>query len=145
MLLEDRERRVPPRSFSIANAPRQDGLILLLANRVPVGETSTWVHEWLRFGVEVSVSGPYGTFVDDPTSKGGRFVSGRRLGAGADPRAARGRHGHQRALLADTDLLRATVADVSTATASWPGSRITRRSLHPNLDRGHRTATPVAA
>ena len=55
MLLEDRERRVPPRSFSIANAPRPDGLISLLVTRVPDGETSTWVHERLRVGEEVSV------------------------------------------------------------------------------------------
>ena len=70
VLLEDRERTVPPRSFSIANAPRADGLISLLVTRVPGGETSTWVHEGLRLGEEVAVSGPYGTFVDDPTSTG---------------------------------------------------------------------------
>ena len=68
VLLEDRERRVSPRSFSIASAPRPDGLISLLVTRVPDGETSTWVHERLHVGEEVSVSGPYGTFVDDPTS-----------------------------------------------------------------------------
>ena len=70
VLLEDRERRVSPRSFSIANAPRPDGLISLLVTRVPDGETSTWVHERLHVGEEVSVSGPYGTFVEDPTSTG---------------------------------------------------------------------------
>jgi CDP-4-dehydro-6-deoxyglucose reductase, E3 len=70
VLLEDRERRVPPRSFSIANAPRPDGLISLLVTRVPDGESSTWLHERLRVGEEVSLSGPYGTFVDDPTSTG---------------------------------------------------------------------------
>lgn len=68
VLLEDRERTVPQRSFSIANAPRPDGLISLLVTRVPDGETSTWVHERLRVGEDVSVSGPYGTFVDDPRS-----------------------------------------------------------------------------
>ena len=45
VLLEDRVRTVPPRSFSIANAPRADGLTSLLVTRVPGGETSTWVHE----------------------------------------------------------------------------------------------------
>lgn len=68
VLLEDRGRTVPPRSFSIANAPRPDGLISLLVTRVRDGETSTWAHERLGVGDEVSVSGPYGTFVDDPTS-----------------------------------------------------------------------------
>ena len=70
VVLEDRDRRVPPRSFSIANAPRPDGLISLLITHVPDGETSTWLHERLRVGEEVSLSGPYGTFVDDPTSTG---------------------------------------------------------------------------
>jgi CDP-4-dehydro-6-deoxyglucose reductase, E3 len=68
VLLEDRDRVVSPRSFSIANAPRSDGVISLLVTRVPDGDTSTWVHERLRVGELVSISGPYGTFVDDPTS-----------------------------------------------------------------------------
>src|SRR6185312_8441397 len=50
VLLEDRDRTVPPRSFSIANAPRSDGLISLLVTRVRRGDTSTWVHERLRAG-----------------------------------------------------------------------------------------------
>ena len=68
VLLEDRDHAVPPRSYSIANAPRPDGLISLLVTSVPDGETSTWVHERLRVSEEVGISGPYGTFVDDPTS-----------------------------------------------------------------------------
>jgi Oxidoreductase FAD-binding domain len=42
VLLEDRDHQVPPRSYSIANAPRSDGMISLLVTRVPGGETSTW-------------------------------------------------------------------------------------------------------
>jgi CDP-4-dehydro-6-deoxyglucose reductase len=68
VLLEDGVHKLPPRSYSIANAPRSDGLILLLVTRVQDGETSRWVHEQLRVGQTVSISGPYGTFVDDPTS-----------------------------------------------------------------------------
>ena len=37
VLLEDRAAAVPPRSYSIANAPRPDGLISLLITRVPHG------------------------------------------------------------------------------------------------------------
>lgn len=65
VLLEDRDGDVPPRSYSIANAPRPDGLISLLITRVHGGETSGWVHAHLRVGDEVKVSGPYGSFVDD--------------------------------------------------------------------------------
>lgn len=68
VLLEDRDHVIPPRSYSVANAPRPDGRISLLVTRVAEGETSRWVHERLRVGDTVSISGPYGTFVDDPTS-----------------------------------------------------------------------------
>jgi CDP-4-dehydro-6-deoxyglucose reductase, E3 len=50
VLLEDDRHEVPPRSFSIANAPRSDGLISLLVTRVRDGETSLWVHDRLRVG-----------------------------------------------------------------------------------------------
>lgn len=68
VLLEDSMRQIPPRSYSIANAPRPDGLISLLITRVAAGTTSVWVHDQLRRGDEVTVTGPYGTFVDDPAS-----------------------------------------------------------------------------
>jgi CDP-4-dehydro-6-deoxyglucose reductase len=68
VLLKDRERRVPQRSYSIANVPRPDGLLSLLVTRVHDGQTSTWIHEHLRVDDEVSVSGPYGTFVDEAAS-----------------------------------------------------------------------------
>ena len=66
VLLEDDRHEMPPRSFSVANAPRADGLISLLVTRVAQGETSLWLHDRLRVGQTVHVSGPYGTFVDDP-------------------------------------------------------------------------------
>jgi CDP-4-dehydro-6-deoxyglucose reductase len=68
VLLEDSNRQAPPRSYSLANAPRHDGAISLLVTRVPGGRTSTWVHDRLRAGDEVAITGPYGTFVADPIS-----------------------------------------------------------------------------
>jgi CDP-4-dehydro-6-deoxyglucose reductase, E3 len=68
VLLEDSMRQIPPRSYSIANAPRPDGLVSLLITRVADGTTSVWVHDQLRRGDEVTVTGPYGTFVADPAS-----------------------------------------------------------------------------
>lgn len=70
VLLEDDRRMVPPRSYSVANAPRPDGAISLLVTRVAEGETSRWVHQRLGPGQTVSVSGPYGTFVDHPGAAG---------------------------------------------------------------------------
>lgn len=68
MLLEDDRHDVAPRSFSLAEAPRADGLISLLVTRLPDGETSRWVHECVRVGDTVRVSGPYGTFIDALTA-----------------------------------------------------------------------------
>jgi CDP-4-dehydro-6-deoxyglucose reductase len=68
VLLEEYHNGIPPRSYSIANAPRSDGLLSLLVTRVPDGQTSTWIHDHLRVGDDVSISGPYGTFVDGPPS-----------------------------------------------------------------------------
>jgi len=67
-VLEDACGDIPPRSYSIANAPRADGAISLLVTRVPGGQTSVWLHDRARVGDEVIVSGPYGSFVDDPAA-----------------------------------------------------------------------------
>jgi CDP-4-dehydro-6-deoxyglucose reductase, E3 len=69
VLLEDRDLTVAPRSYSVGNAPRPDGLLSLLVTRVPGGQGSTWVHDRLTVGNDVAVSGPYGSFVDDPVSR----------------------------------------------------------------------------
>ena len=63
VLLNDRDYQVPPRSYSIANAPRADGSISLLVTRVPAGATSSWVHDRLTSGKTVLLTGPFGTFV----------------------------------------------------------------------------------
>lgn len=62
VLLGDADHRVSQRSYSVANAPRADGLISLLVTLVAGGPTSTWAHR-LAAGDDVLVEGPYGTFV----------------------------------------------------------------------------------
>jgi CDP-4-dehydro-6-deoxyglucose reductase len=86
VLLEDPAGDVPPRSYSIANAPRRDALISLLVTRVPQGATSTWVHAHLKAGDEVGISGPYGTFVDEPASTAPRLYLA--AGSGVAPMRA---------------------------------------------------------
>lgn len=67
VLLEDCDHAIPPRSYSVANVPRDDGHLRLLVTLVADGVTSRWVHDDLAPGVQVRVSGPYGTFTsDDP-------------------------------------------------------------------------------
>lgn len=70
VLLSDARRRIAPRPYSVANAPRPDGRISLLVTRVPDGEVSGWVHDGLHEGDEVTLAGPYGTFVADASRHG---------------------------------------------------------------------------
>jgi CDP-4-dehydro-6-deoxyglucose reductase len=65
VMLTDTDGRVPPRSYSIANAPRPDGELTLMVARHTKGQTSTWITNQLSEGDTVLISGPYGTFVGD--------------------------------------------------------------------------------
>lgn len=68
VLIEHSGGDVPPRSYSIANAPRPDHLLSMLVTRVPGGLASNWIHDVVQVGDELVLSGPYGSFVDDPAS-----------------------------------------------------------------------------
>jgi CDP-4-dehydro-6-deoxyglucose reductase len=70
VLLQDAERRVPVRSYSVANAPRLDSSLSFLVTAVPGGATSTWLTRGARVGERLLVSGPYGSFVADPGHAG---------------------------------------------------------------------------
>jgi len=70
VMINDVDRKVTPRCYSIANAPTNDGEIILQITRVPDGETSNWVHDNLFPGSMLNMSGPYGTFIGDPSTDG---------------------------------------------------------------------------
>ena len=67
LMLGDPAAGIPLRSYSIANAPRTDAEIVLQITRQDTGTTSQWAHDTLHPGVRVSVNGPYGTFIGDPS------------------------------------------------------------------------------
>lgn len=69
ILVSDAAYEIPIRSYSMANAPDPTGLITLLVTDVPGGRTSDWLTHRLQVGDVVLVSGPYGTFVRDPSSQ----------------------------------------------------------------------------
>ena len=50
------------RAFSIASAPAQSGEIELNIRHVPGGKGTGWVHQHLKAGDKVGLSGPYGRF-----------------------------------------------------------------------------------
>lgn len=58
-----------PRHYSLASAPRPDGMILLQVSRVDGGVTSTWLHDEVKVGSALSLSGPYGAFIGDPKAE----------------------------------------------------------------------------
>ena len=63
----DERAGAPPRCYSIANAPRADGEIMLQVTRLDEGTTSRWMHDDVNIGDIVKISGPYGTFIGDPS------------------------------------------------------------------------------
>ena len=63
----DERSGAPPRCYSIANAPRPDGEIMVQVTRMDDGITSKWMHEQVNIGELVKISGPYGTFIGDPS------------------------------------------------------------------------------
>lgn len=62
---------VPMRAYSLANAPRPDGEICLQVTRQgdgrETGRTARWLHDELPVGAQVTLSGPHGTFIGDPS------------------------------------------------------------------------------
>jgi CDP-4-dehydro-6-deoxyglucose reductase len=65
--LGNEAENIPERQYSMANAPRPDGELVLQVSREEGGITSTWVHDKLKVGDSVKISGPYGTFIGDPS------------------------------------------------------------------------------
>jgi len=63
----DEREGAPPRCYSLASAPRPDGEITLHITKVDNGATSSWLHDKVPVGAMIKVSGPYGTFIGDPS------------------------------------------------------------------------------
>jgi CDP-4-dehydro-6-deoxyglucose reductase len=64
------------RSFSIANAPRDDGTIELHVGRVAGGSFTGHVFEELKINDVLQVSGPYGNFIYSSQDRPSIFVAG---------------------------------------------------------------------
>lgn len=58
-----------PRCYSIANIPNQDGELILHVTKVKDGKCSNWIHDQLEEGDAVTINGPYGTFIGNPSAE----------------------------------------------------------------------------
>ena len=67
VMLKPAPRDIPARAYSIANAPRPDGELVLQVARAEGGQASQWVHDDLHTGDSLKLSGAYGTFIGDPS------------------------------------------------------------------------------
>ena len=67
MMIGDPGFGIPARCYSIANAPRPDGELVFHVTRAEGGTTSNWLHDKVQIGDQVKLSGPYGTFIGDPS------------------------------------------------------------------------------
>ncbi len=65
IMIGDRDH--PPRSYSIAHAPKPDGEIHLYITEERFGMTSHWLTQELAVGVTLLIDGPYGSFIGDPS------------------------------------------------------------------------------
>lgn len=65
------------RAFSIANSPNEEGIVELHIRKVEGGAATTYVHENLKQGDELNISGPYGQFfVRKSDDRGVIFIAG---------------------------------------------------------------------
>lgn len=66
-----------PRAFSLANSPSEKRVIELNVRKVPGGEATTYIHEELKEGDKLKLSGPYGRFIVRKSADGDAlFIAG---------------------------------------------------------------------
>lgn len=63
----DERADIPARAYSMANAPGNVSELVLQVSRDEKGKTSRWIHDDLKVGESIKISGPYGTFIGDPS------------------------------------------------------------------------------
>jgi CDP-4-dehydro-6-deoxyglucose reductase len=67
--LGNKRQGIPERHYSIASIPNSQGELTLYVTKILGGKTSNWIHDAVKEGDLLYVSGPYGTFVGDPSAE----------------------------------------------------------------------------
>ena len=75
-------RQSVSRAYSISSCQDHTDFIELIIRKVPEGICTTWVHEYLKVGDEVNLTGPFGDFYIHDTKADMLFVAG---GSGKAP------------------------------------------------------------
>ncbi len=75
-------KRSTYRAYSIASNPEEKGYLDFCIRRVPKGIVTTYVHDHMKVGDTVTLSGPYGDFYLRDSSKDIIFIAG---GSGLSP------------------------------------------------------------
>lgn len=70
------------RAYSISSIPEQHNTIQLIIRKVPEGICTTWVHEYMKEGDIVNLTGPFGDFYIRDTDADMIFIAG---GSGKAP------------------------------------------------------------
>ncbi len=70
------------RAYSISSKPEINDSLQLIIRYVPEGICTTWIHQYLKVGDKVSLTGPYGDFYVQDTAADIIFVAG---GSGKAP------------------------------------------------------------
>jgi Na+-transporting NADH:ubiquinone oxidoreductase subunit F len=78
----DKVRQKTVRAYSISSKPEDNTIIQLIIRLVPEGICTTWVHNHLKVGDEVVMTGPYGEFIIRDTDAEIIFIAG---GSGKAP------------------------------------------------------------
>jgi Na+-transporting NADH:ubiquinone oxidoreductase subunit F len=63
------------RAYSIASPPERTDAIELIIRQVPDGILTTWVHQFLKEGDDVTLTGPFGDFYIRPTDADMFFIA----------------------------------------------------------------------
>ncbi len=75
-------RQSVSRAYSISSCQDHTDFIELIIRKVPEGICTTWVHEYLKVGDEINLTGPFGDFYIHDTKADMLFVAG---GSGKAP------------------------------------------------------------
>jgi Na+-transporting NADH:ubiquinone oxidoreductase subunit F len=78
----DKVKQTTMRAYSISSKPEDNTILQLIIRLVPEGICTTWVHNHLTVGEEVTMTGPFGEFIIRDTEADMIFIAG---GSGVAP------------------------------------------------------------